>query len=75
MMSNYRNLGTKEVDEMISIVKRLQEKYKIIDSARTGVYGWSFGGYFSLSVLARKISNTLWNNKLILKLILPFLNL
>ncbi|XP_023344643.1 venom dipeptidyl peptidase 4 isoform X3 [Eurytemora carolleeae] len=53
MMSNYRNLGTKEVDEIISIVKRLQTQYKIIDSKRTGVYGWSFGGYFSLSVLAR----------------------
>ena len=75
-MSNYRNLGSKEVDETISIVKRLQKKYKIIDSKRTGVYGWSFGGYFSLSALARKISNTLWNNKLMLtKSDFTFLNL
>jgi len=56
-MSVYRNLGTKEVDDVIKIIKILKKKYQIIDPKRLGVFGWSYGGYFSLSLLARDATN------------------
>ena len=41
---------------MIKIIKILKKKYQIIDPNRLGVFGWSYGGYFSLSLLARYYS-------------------
>jgi len=52
-MANYRNLGTHEVDATIKIMHLLQKSYDVIDPKRIGIYGWSFGGYFTLSALTR----------------------
>ena len=52
-MANYRNLGTYEVDATIKIMHLLQKSYDVIDPKRIGIYGWSFGGYFTLSALTR----------------------
>jgi len=49
----YRKFGSVEVDDTISVTKVLQETLPYIDSDRTAIWGWSYGGFLSLSVLAR----------------------
>ena len=51
--SVYRKFGSVEVDDTISVTKYLQDNLDYIDASRTAIWGWSYGGYLSLSVLAR----------------------
>lgn len=47
-------LGTVPLEGHVATLKALGEKHPEMDMARVGVYGWSFGGYFSaLAVLSR----------------------
>jgi len=47
-------LGTVPLEGHVATLKALGEKHPEMDLSRVGVYGWSFGGYFSaLAVLAR----------------------
>ena len=48
----YRNLGKWEVHDQIEAAKYLS-KSPFIDSARIGIWGWSYGGYMALSSLLR----------------------
>jgi len=50
--SVYRNFGTVEVEDTLTVTKSLQ-KLPFVDSERTAIWGWSYGGYLSLSVLTR----------------------
>ncbi|NNK10482.1 MAG: S9 family peptidase [Flavobacteriaceae bacterium] len=42
----YRELGKFEVEDQISAAKKLSE-YSWIDEDRTGIWGWSYGGFMS----------------------------
>ncbi|CAD6227686.1 GSCOCG00001366001-RA-CDS [Cotesia congregata] len=43
--SVYRNLGTVEVYDQINVTRHLQENFPFIDKSKTGIWGWSYGGY------------------------------
>ncbi len=45
-VSNYRKLGTLEVDDQNAIAQHFQKKFKV-KPERTAVWGWSYGGYLS----------------------------
>ena len=42
------------LEDQVAALKALGEKYKELDLSRVGIFGWSFGGYFtSMAVLQR----------------------
>ncbi|KAL7019319.1 hypothetical protein ACKWTF_011082 [Chironomus riparius] len=49
----YKNLGTVEVEDQVRTAEKLHEKYPYLDSTRTGIWGWSYGGYVSGMSLMR----------------------
>jgi dipeptidyl aminopeptidase/acylaminoacyl peptidase len=46
----YRNMGGKDIDSAVAAAKWLAEKHGI-DSRRIGIYGGSYGGFFTLMAL------------------------
>ncbi|GAB4461431.1 MAG: S9 family peptidase [Bacteroidales bacterium] len=48
----YKNLGKYEAIDQIEAAKALS-KYNYIDTARIGIWGWSFGGYLSTLCLEK----------------------
>lgn len=46
-------LGTAEIEDQIAVAKKLQEKYGFIDAERSGIWGWSYGGYATSMVLSK----------------------
>jgi len=48
----YRRMGGPEVDDQLAGIRWLKEQ-PFVDPARVGVYGWSYGGYMSLMMLAK----------------------
>ena len=55
--SLYRRLGTFEVIDQILVAMSLQGRYRFIDRTRTGIWGWSYGGYASAMAMARDSLN------------------
>ncbi|KAL7632657.1 UNVERIFIED_CONTAM: hypothetical protein RMT77_017036 [Armadillidium vulgare] len=53
----YRGLGTAEVEDQISVARALQKSFPAIDSSRTAIWGWSYGGYVTALVMARDTEN------------------
>jgi dipeptidyl aminopeptidase/acylaminoacyl peptidase len=53
LFSVYKNFGGPEVTSTIEVTKHLQNNLAYIDSKRTAIWGWSYGGFLSLSVLAQ----------------------
>ena len=51
--SVYRQFGSVEVSDTIAVTKYLQNSLDYVDKDRTAIWGWSYGGYLSLSVLTR----------------------
>lgn len=51
MFKVYRGFGTAEVTSTIAATKYLQENLPYVDKDKTGIWGWSYGGFLSLSVL------------------------
>ena len=49
----YWKFGSVEVEDTITVTKYLQDNLDYIDSERTAIWGWSYGGYLSLSALTR----------------------
>ncbi|XP_053691924.1 venom dipeptidyl peptidase 4 [Sabethes cyaneus] len=47
------NLGTFEVVDQIAVTRYLQNKYNFIDRDRTGIWGWSYGGYVTSMTLEK----------------------
>lgn len=45
-------MGTVEIEDQIAVTKYLQQKYRFIDEKRTGIWGWSYGGYATAMVLS-----------------------
>ncbi|XP_018579789.1 venom dipeptidyl peptidase 4 isoform X2 [Anoplophora glabripennis] len=52
MFSGYRNLGTVEVEDQINVTRLIQESLPYVDSTRTAIWGWSYGGYAAGMALA-----------------------
>ncbi|KAJ8940985.1 hypothetical protein NQ318_011719 [Aromia moschata] len=53
MYSLYRNLATVEIEDQITVAKYLQENLNYIDANRTGIWGWSYGGFASSWALVK----------------------
>jgi dipeptidyl-peptidase-4 len=47
----YRGFGTDEVTSVIEAAAWLKSNLSYIDPTRTAIWGWSYGGFLSLSVL------------------------
>jgi dipeptidyl-peptidase-4 len=48
----FRHLGTKELEDQVLGVKFLKS-LPYVDSTRMGVYGWSYGGFMTTSLMTR----------------------
>lgn len=48
-----KGFGTKEVTSTIEATKFLQGNLSYVDEDRTAIWGWSYGGFLSLSVLGQ----------------------
>jgi dipeptidyl-peptidase-4 len=48
----YYNIGVVEVQDQIDVTKQLIDLYPFIDSSRVAIWGWSYGGFVTASVLA-----------------------
>ncbi|XP_065080121.1 venom dipeptidyl peptidase 4 [Ochlerotatus camptorhynchus] len=46
-------LGTVEIEDQIAVTRYLQDKYSFIDRERTGIWGWSYGGYVTSMTLEK----------------------
>ncbi|CAG4940279.1 unnamed protein product [Colias eurytheme] len=53
MFAVNRKLGTVEVDDQVTVTRLLHEQLPWLDSNRTCVWGWSYGGYAASLALAR----------------------
>ena len=49
----YRNMGDIELKDQIAGVNYISEKYKFIDKNRVGIWGWSYGGYMTLTAMTK----------------------
>uniref|UniRef100_A0A0K2UIH4 Venom dipeptidyl peptidase 4 n=2 Tax=Lepeophtheirus salmonis TaxID=72036 RepID=A0A0K2UIH4_LEPSM len=49
--ANYHALGTLEIQDQIQVTQSIQKKFSFIDKKRTGIWGWSYGGYVTLMAL------------------------
>jgi dipeptidyl aminopeptidase/acylaminoacyl peptidase len=49
----FHHLGSVEMEDQISVTKELTRQFSFIDPARVGIWGWSYGGYATLKILAR----------------------
>lgn len=48
----YYKLGQPEVQDQIDVTKRLVDQYAFIDATNVAIWGWSYGGFVTTSVLA-----------------------
>ena len=49
----YKGFGTVEVTSTIAATEWLQRNLSYVDADRTAIWGWSYGGFLSLSALGR----------------------
>ena len=49
--SVYRAFGTAEVESTLEVTEYLQKKFPYVDRDRSAIWGWSYGGFLSLSAL------------------------
>lgn len=52
LFAGYRRLGTVEIEDQLSVTKYLQDHFDFVDKNRTGIWGWSYGGYSTGMALA-----------------------
>lgn len=48
----YKELGKYEVEDQIAVAKKLSE-YDFIDEDRTGIWGWSYGGFMASNCILK----------------------
>ncbi|KAJ8918466.1 hypothetical protein NQ315_008163 [Exocentrus adspersus] len=53
MFQVYKNLATVEIEDQITVTKYLQQNFPYIDETRTGIWGWSYGGFASSWALVK----------------------
>ncbi len=49
----HRAMGSVEVTDQVAAVQWAARTFDFIDPARTGIYGWSYGGYMTLMCMLR----------------------
>jgi len=47
----YRHLGSVEIQDQISVTRKLLELYPYMDPQRTAIWGWSYGGFATAMTL------------------------
>jgi len=52
MKQTYLKLGELETIDQISVAKQLSNNFDYMDANRTGIWGWSYGGFMASSVLS-----------------------
>ncbi|XP_049787513.1 venom dipeptidyl peptidase 4-like isoform X1 [Schistocerca cancellata] len=52
LFAGYRRLGTVEIEDQLSVTKYIQDNFDFVDKNRTGIWGWSYGGYSTGMALA-----------------------
>jgi hypothetical protein len=52
----FRNLGTVEMEDQIAVTRKLVETYSFMDKTRTGIWGWSYGGFATLMTLEQDVA-------------------
>ncbi|CAH1961628.1 unnamed protein product [Acanthoscelides obtectus] len=52
LFSGYRKLGTVEIEDQINVTRLIQNTLSYVDSSRTAIWGWSYGGYAAGMALA-----------------------
>lgn len=57
IFSIYHRFGTYEVEDQINVTRKLQQDLKYIDTSKTAIWGWSYGGYASAMALAMDTEN------------------
>ena len=53
----YKRMGTVEAEDQIAVVKYLTENLPFVDASRTAIWGWSYGGYATASVMTLDTAN------------------
>lgn len=49
----YRKLGKWEIEDYVTVIRYLEQKYPFIDSSRIGITGFSYGGYITCLALTK----------------------
>ncbi|KAF5289051.1 hypothetical protein FQA39_LY03930 [Lamprigera yunnana] len=57
MFQVYRRLGTVEIKDQIEVTRYLEKRYNFIDGSKIGIWGWSYGGFATLSALVQDSTN------------------
>lgn len=57
LFSIYKHLGSAEIDDQVNVTRFLQKNLTYIDSERTAIWGWSYGGYATGMALAKDKQN------------------
>ena len=57
----YRNVGRIEVDDLINVVWFLKNNLTYVDPDRIALWGWSYGGYYSLMSLIKQFDHRLFS--------------
>jgi hypothetical protein len=52
LYSLFHKLGTVEMEDQISVTKKLLQKFLFLDSNRVGIWGHSYGGYATLKIMS-----------------------
>lgn len=47
------HLGTVEIQDQIGVTRSLIQNYKFIDETKTGIWGWSYGGYVTAMTMSK----------------------
>ncbi|XP_054284385.1 venom dipeptidyl peptidase 4-like [Macrosteles quadrilineatus] len=49
----YHKLGGPEIEDILIVGRYLQQHFPFVDPLRTGIWGWSYGGYAAAMALAK----------------------
>ncbi|KAK6639261.1 hypothetical protein RUM43_007532 [Polyplax serrata] len=58
LFAGYRALGTHEIEDQMQVTRYIQNKFPFVDSKRTGIWGWSYGGFATTKTLENDRKNT-----------------
>lgn len=47
----YKNLGTVEISDQLSVMKKLEKSHHFIEKNSMGVWGWSYGGFATIHMV------------------------
>ncbi|XP_066155922.1 venom dipeptidyl peptidase 4-like isoform X1 [Euwallacea fornicatus] len=59
LFAGYKKLGTVEIVDQVNITKLIHQNVPYVDPSKTGIWGWSYGGYAAGMALANDTENVL----------------